>query len=267
MIKLNKNLGKIKIKVRYWISSILINISGKRISSKKLLLQYKNKFQGKRCFIIGNGPSLTPEDLDELKNEFTFSSNRIFNIFNNTQWRPTFYAIFDDGIANSEEVRKKCNSFDCEIKFLRQQGYLDNRHVTGNVCYINSWNSRKYLTNPEFSIELTRGIYTIATVTYALIQIARYMGFSEIYLLGMDHRFANSIQKDGSILKDNSIKSHFDEKKGNKGNIEGATWEMDVAYHKAEEFSKKNNFRIYNVTRGGALEIFERKNFDDVIKM
>ncbi len=36
------------------------------------ILKYKNMYRGKRCFIIGNGPSLKPEDLARLKGEFTY---------------------------------------------------------------------------------------------------------------------------------------------------------------------------------------------------
>lgn len=33
---------------------------------------YKGIHEGQRCFIIGNGPSLKPEDLDLLEHEYTF---------------------------------------------------------------------------------------------------------------------------------------------------------------------------------------------------
>ena len=52
---------------------------------------YKNIHKGQRCFIIGTGPSLTADDLNKLKNEVTFGSNRIFEIFSQTDWRPTYY--------------------------------------------------------------------------------------------------------------------------------------------------------------------------------
>ena len=32
---------------------------------------------GKRCFIIGNGPSLRVEDLEKIKDEYTFAANRM----------------------------------------------------------------------------------------------------------------------------------------------------------------------------------------------
>ena len=38
-----------------------------------------------------------------------------------------------------------------------------------------------------------------------------------------------------------------------------------AGYLKAKEFAEENNVKIYNATRGGALEIFERVNLDDIL--
>lgn len=52
------------------------------------LKKLKNIHLGKRCFIIGNGPSLKAEDLSKLykNNEITFAFNRIYHIFDQTKW-------------------------------------------------------------------------------------------------------------------------------------------------------------------------------------
>ena len=42
---------------------------------------YRDLHRGKRCFVIGNGPSLKQTDLSLLKNEFTFGLNRIYLLF------------------------------------------------------------------------------------------------------------------------------------------------------------------------------------------
>lgn len=55
------------------------------LKNHRNILKLKNKYQGKRCFIIGNGPSLTAEDLDKLENEICFAANRIYNIFPKTK--------------------------------------------------------------------------------------------------------------------------------------------------------------------------------------
>ena len=58
----------------------------------KQLKAYKNRFEGRRCFFIGNGPSLRAADLTKLheNGDITFGFNRIYNIFDQTPWRPTF---------------------------------------------------------------------------------------------------------------------------------------------------------------------------------
>ena len=67
----------------------------------KTLSSYKNKYSGKRCFLIGNGPSLKAEDLTKLyKNgDITFAFNRVYNIFDDTEWRPKFYISQDEKIV------------------------------------------------------------------------------------------------------------------------------------------------------------------------
>ena len=40
-----------------------------RIDSCRKLQTYHDRYRGKRCFVIGNGPSLKNTDLSKLKNE------------------------------------------------------------------------------------------------------------------------------------------------------------------------------------------------------
>ena len=250
--------------IKWWISAVMVWLLGYRRKSNKIISSLKNKYYGQRCFIIGNGPSLTKQDLELLSNEITFASNRIFRMFEQTSWRPTYYAVFDDGIAAAEDLALNVNNMTCEAKFVREQGWCFNRKIN-DACYIHSWASRKLLEAPQFSQQLTKGIYTIATVTYSLIQIARYMGFSEIYLIGVDHKYRNEQKKDGTIIQ-NNIKSYFGKEGSHEKSVVAASWEMEEAYKFAEQYSRKNGFRVYNATRGGYLEVFERVNLDLLFK-
>lgn len=253
-------------KALYFLSSAYVTLSGKGRRSRIKIAAEKDKYLGKRCFIIGNGPSLTSDDLDALKDEVTFASNRIFKMFDKTDWRPTYYAILDESIACDDDVPPNVNALDCELKFIRKQGWFVCRAIK-NPCFLHTWYGGQYVGNPEFSADLTKGIYTIATVTYSLIQIARYMGFSEIYLIGVDHKYANERKQDGSIVKNEGIKSYFGKQENLEKKVVAATWEMEKAYQYAEDYSRKNGFRIYNATRGGYLEVFERVDFDEIINL
>lgn len=68
------------------------------------LFALKDLHRGKRCFIIGNGPSLAIADLDRLQNEITFASNRITLAFEETDWRPSYYTLCDRVVAESNEA-------------------------------------------------------------------------------------------------------------------------------------------------------------------
>ncbi|MDO4276030.1 MAG: DUF115 domain-containing protein [Eubacteriales bacterium] len=255
-----------KVDLKYLLSSCQVRSKGLSKYSKDILLSVKGKYEGQRCFVLGNGPSLTSEDLDKLKSEITFASNRIYKIFHETEWRPTYFVMFDEGVGMSEGVAKNISKIDC-IKFVREQGYFAYKDITGKVCFIHSRYNRKYLDNPQFSENLVCYIYSISTVTYAAIQIARWMGFNEIYLLGMDNKYAYSRLRDGSIVRNEGVASYFSDQ-GQElpaPTTAVATWEMDAAYEYAEKYSREHGFRIYNATRGGFLEKFERVDLDEIL--
>ena len=100
------------------------------------------------------------------------------------------------------------------------------------------------------------------------MQLAAYMGFSEIYLLGVDHNYSIEIDSDGNIIKnDESVKNYFDEAKVSINDINlPKVVEMTRAYLSAERYSRDHGFRIFNATRGGKLEMFERVNFDVIVE-
>ena len=261
-----EKINKIKTRIRYFLNYFQTLFNGEAKKSKKILEELKDSHKGERCFVIGNGPSLTPQDLDKLKNEYTFASNRIYNIFPKTEWRPTYFAVFDGSVAATKGVIDGINTIPCEMKFVRREGYHIYRKINGPLCYVHTRFSRKYLDAPRFSTDASMCVYTIAAVTYTMFQLAVHMGFSEIYLIGMDNRYAFTVNRDGTVVENKNVTSHFE------GDIEKAmktavsTWEMDAAYEYAKEFSQENGFKIYNATRGGYLETFERVDFDSLFE-
>ena len=221
----------------------------------KHLAKYKNKYDGKRVFLIGNGPSLIIEDLEKLKKEKTFATNRIFTLYQKTKWRPTYYFSQDTKtiINNSDEIRHNVKG----IKFMRNLGekrYPDRKTI---YYYISSEQKNNL---PQFSNDITNCVYEGASVSYTMIQFAIYMGFKEIYLLGMD---CNYDMNEGKISKNSYPEGMYDENKL------GYPPELDFtfkAYEEAKKYSENHDIKIYNATRGGKLEIFERVDLDKVLK-
>ncbi len=254
----------LKLVVKFILWCVLVfNVPGnnkKCAKCRDYLKTLKNIHNGERCFIIGNGPSLTVEDLDRLKeeNEICFASNRIFNLFDKTDWRPTYYCITDAAL-----LRRLKDDIPLKIQCEKFAG-INNRNFTPDIEGVNYFDFKceKFWPGlPKFSEDVSECCYEGKTVTYACFQIAAYMGFKEIYLLGVDNSYSVSRTLDGRIIKNPGASDHFYE---NKDNIMPSTELMDLAYEAAKKYSDEHNIKIYNATRGGKLEIFERVNFDEL---
>lgn len=228
------------------------------------ILRLKNKYKGERCFIIGNGPSLKVEDLDRLKDEITFASNKIYKIFDRTVWRPTFYMCVDE--LTLDQNKEEINSVEAKYKF----GLKCYKHLLRADLYFNNNINKSKLGT--FSKNAMESLYSSGTVSYHLLQIAYYMGFSEVYLLGIDYNYKGAISKtmDLSELKtERNCRLYFNEnyvKSGEKRATE-APEQMYTGYENARLAYINSDRKIYNVTRTTYLDVFELKNFDEVVDL
>ena len=231
----------------------------------KALGKLKNIHDGKRCFIIGNGPSLTSADLDILKanNEITFAFNRIFHIFDSTSWRPTYYISQDEKMLAGSQ--KEVADLEADIKFIPAELEWYNRiKIKGSTLFhIENCDFNK---KPLFSEKISKRIYNSRTVVFTAIQIAVYMGFKEIYLIGVDHHFHTSMNSKGEIVIDKTVKDYFSDKYNtDKENLYIPNTDLStLAFVAAKEYADAHNIKIYNATRGGKLEVFPRVEFNQL---
>lgn len=246
------------------------------IRNKYRIKQLKGVYEGKRCFIIGNGPSLKASDLDKIKEEYSFAANRICNIFPETEWRPTFYCIQDENtLREMEEENIAKTAETSKFFFIRMHSFhivKDKLTYYNDPIFVPISQINDKEGNARFSIDANKEIYDGDNVTYMSIQLAAYMGFKKIFLLGVDHRFPYIWTEDGKlIVNDLSVASHFydgaENNVGERAYLRRGTNPVYTTngYKAAEEYSRRHGFRIYNATRGGALEVFERVDLDHII--
>lgn len=233
------------------------------------LAKYKDIHKGERCFVIGNGPSLTTEDLQILYDNHvvTFGTNRVFHIFDKTQWRPTYYVSEDPIIL--ESIQDKVAEVPCNARFLPINLRWENNIQVPNATwfYQDYWSELKETCG--LSLDVAKGIRCKGTVTISCIQLAIYMGFSEIYLLGVDHNYSRYTDSSGNVVEDPTVKDYFsdaydtDFKSVIGRNLDATT----LSYLSVEELSRKiGTFKVYNATRGGKLEVYQRVNFETLFQ-
>lgn len=236
------------------------------------LRELRRQYAGKgRCFIIGNGPSLNRTDLTKLCDEITFGVNGLFLKFEEMGFTPTFYVVEDHLVA--EDRAQEINAIKGSIKlFPFHLAYcLDD----GPDTLFFNHRPRPSLTGFEFSTDASRITYTGCTVTFTCMQLAFYLGFPEIYLVGVDasYEIPKTVERHdpyGVAVLDmqGDDPNHFHPDYFGKG----YRWhdpqvdKMVAAYEEARRVTEARGVKIRNATIGGKLEVFERVDYESLFR-
>jgi glycosyltransferase involved in cell wall biosynthesis len=225
-------------------------------ASNDLLSQYKDRHLGQRCVIIGNGPSLNKMDLSFLRNEITFGMNRIYLLFDKWDFKPTYYVSVNPLVIeqSAEQI--------CQItspKFLGLNG----------LPYIRNFQDTIFLQSirsPSFSKDPRNGLWEGHTVTYVAMQLAWFMGFSEVILIGVDHYFKSQGPANKEVISEGDDPNHFHPRYFGKG----VHWNLpdlaksEVAYSLARQAFEADGRRIVDATVDGHLTIFPKADYRQI---
>lgn len=228
------------------------------MQSIPILHQFHNCHKGERCFIVATGPSLQIQDLDTLyrHNEISIGVNHIYKAYSQTPWRPNYYLCGDPILIR--DFQQELRTLEAGTKFISTYypPFWDVPHSSNlypfQVC------NYPYVQNcPPFSDDFSKGTYEGFSVTYTCMQFAVYAGFSEIYLIGCDHNYPDA--------KHSSDNNHFVKDYDGKSKAGHYYKErVELAFLAAKRYADAHGIKIYNATRGGKLEIFERADFDSL---
>jgi hypothetical protein len=226
--------------------------------SAAALRTYRDRHRGQRCFIIGNGPSLASMDLSPLRGEVTFGLNRVYLMFDRLGF-PTTYLV-----SVNRYVIEQCAD---DLVRLALPTFL-------------SWHSRRFVPDksraiflrsirrPHFATDPTIGLWEGATVTYVALQLAYYMGFREVILIGVDHSFATKGPAHQLVTSQGDDPNHFDPSYFGKG----FRWQLpdletsEIAYRMASNAFEADGREVLDATVGGKLEVFRKVEFDSLFE-
>lgn len=221
-------------------------------SDKAKILTYLNKHDGDRCFILGNGPSLNNTDLSLLQDEYSFGMNRIYLLFDDMGFFPSYYLAVNTLLI--EQCAKDILALNLR-KFIswRARGYLGD---DPNVLFLNT----DYTGPLSFTGDMTGRIYEGGTVTFVAMQLAYYMGFREVILVGVDHSFNCGGQPNTVVVSDGKDTDHFSTAYFPKG----FRWQLPdlgtsrEAYGLAKAAFDQDGRSILDGTIGGKLDVFRK---------
>jgi len=230
----------------------------------------KDKYKGERLFVIGNGPSLNKTPLYLLQNEYTMCFNRFNLMYERLGWKPDFYVVIDDLVVkdNAAEINKEAlpnvkyaffpDIHPSNVDFTK---YIDHRD---NVLWF-------YADKPAFQADLPNCGHN-KTVVNAGLQVAAWLGFTDIYLIGVDMNFdvQQKVKKQNSRnwVAQEHDQNHFDPRYFGKGRKyhNPTVHEMIEKFEEGKKFFDKLGVKIYNAGIGGKLEVFPRVDYISLFK-
>jgi hypothetical protein len=217
------------------------------------MLAFNDKHKGERCFIMGNGPSLKDTDLTLLKNEFTFGMNRIYLLFDRIDFPISYFVSVNRLVL--EQCAHDISRLPCP-KFISWHA-RDLIEFTEDMMFL--------LPKPEpaFHADITRGVWGGATVTFVALQVAYYMGFHKVVLVGVDHSFTTRGKPHATVVSPGDDPNHFDPQYFGRG----FRWQLpdfetsEQAYRMAKSHYERAGREVVDATIGGKLQVFRKVDY------
>ena len=230
--------------------------------SRDFLLECKNKYAGQKCIIIGNGPSLNETDFSLFSEIKTFGQNRIYLASDYKDFSPDFLVVVNGLVASQ---------FCDEISALEMPRFMS----WANRKYFNKTDDMIYLWDKSggsedgFSEDLTKRVYIDSTVTYVSMQLAWWMGFKNVGLVGVDHYFHTKGENDKEVVSQSNDPNHFDPRYFGPGTI----WNLpnldrsEESYFAAKKQYESANRKIYDCTIDGKLNVYEKMSLEEFSRL
>lgn len=222
------------------------------------LHRFRDCHLGQRLVLVCNGPSLNRTDFALIRGEVIMGLNKIFLGFRKFHFYPRYYTAINRRVI--EQSSSEIGRLGC-IRFLKDLGSVNPVPESALTYLLHS--------SPEerFHSDLCKGFFEGYTVTFAALQLAFFMGFSLVVIVGMDHRY----RYEGSPNEPRELSgpdpNHFD-----PSYFSGQTWDNpDLAnserfYDLARQTFESAGRRIIDCTVDGACTVFEKGRLEEVLR-
>ena len=233
-----------------------------------------NRYRGRRCFLIGNGPSLKKMALERLKDEVTIGVNAIYKHFPQMGFTTNFL-LFED-VEQTELRAHEIPRIKGPVKILSLYNAYAIKSPGPDMLFANVRGADKIYWEeeaPMFSTDFAHIVYLGANVCYLGLQLAYYLGCNPVYLIGVDHSMKELRRhfppgkmritaENYELIK----RYHFSDNYYRIGDLIGIPhFELqEQAFGKARDVYEDNGRRVYNAGVDSLLDVFETVDFESL---
>lgn len=249
-----------------------------RNDDDQAFLELHNRFKNQPGFVIGNGPSLSIDDLDRIHAGGwpSIASNKIYLAFENTSWRPDLLTVADKLVVG--DVCETWRELDllkiAPAHYRTQIQGPEHQAMRGRNIFFRTIPTRRTAPEtyrPKFSHNPLMGIFVGQTVTVLNIQLAYWLGCDPIYLIGIDGKYTVSEGRDrdrdyGTVAVTGTELNHFHDAYRKPG-VRWSIPQPDLHEKEYEVCARELHHverRIYNASRKSWVKAFQRLDLDDI---
>lgn len=215
----------------------------------------------KRCFVIGNGPTLNKLDITKLKSETTFGCNRIYLKEVEMGFGVTNYFEIDS--LEVFQIKEEINN------------YIQNSDIE-NVFTLKRF-EENFKTEKLHTIDTDDIPFEYSNTGVVMCWKAIEMGYNPIYIVGMDLDYSsldgnvtligNNIYKLKEGIEDNC---HFDSDYWKGANEKFICYGEETvflfkAFNDLKEYAINKKVEILNAGVNGKADMFERVDYDLIL--
>lgn len=216
----------------------------------------KDRHRGEQCVLVANGPSLNSMDLSFLNHQICIGMNKIYLGFRKFNFYPNYYVAVNPNVI--QQSISDIRNLSC-VKFIgNRNGALLEEDALTYMVNTNNPPSR-------FCKDISQGVREGGTVTFAALQVAYYLGFKRVIIIGMDHSFQYEGRPNESRVMDGVDPNHFTP--GYFGF--GQTWDnpdlekSEESYRLARDMYETEGREIIDATLNGKCSVFKKVNYED----
>jgi len=270
--------------IRSYLRNTFNRVVDTFIQDKDLLRnkELKDKYKGKRLFILGSGGSIKLHDLKLLKDEYVMTQNNFHVHDDILDINPNFHCVIPyyqnekdistwiKWIKDIQERLPNAQFFwGKNTKNLIEENFPDLIDKSYYVhCVYN------LLTLSEARADISKRVMVVHTVLTQCLVTAMYMGFSEICLLGfdLDQNYQKSKNDFGrfygkSLITDTDTERELERQQHEESVDEWfGQWITFKQLKLIKDYANEHGIKIINASEHGVLNMYPRKKLDDILK-
>ena len=235
----------------------------------------RNIYAGRRCFVIGNGPSLSRQDLRVLSNEVTIVCNFFYKRKEPNNWQPTIYCAADPASSNLRPehyenvfrlIEASAYVFDIDVlrKLYKLHSEVPSLEKVLKSLYGIVFDDPLFMLSGPVEVDMTRPIPGVGHTPMLSLMVALYVGCNPIILIGVDHDY------EYRYFRGDYKVSHFYAENDDEIEIMPVTSHLVMAeevlktyssYDMIRKIARRMGVEIYDATEGGHLDTFPKVEY------